>query len=269
MNAINSGFEYEKKILDTLKTTNIIGHISNSAGSSSAVCDADFKINGDIYNLEIKLDSNAQMGGSSVKYNLSDDSFSFIDSIEPDIQTLLLPALESKKPAILRLINFIIEKEATYNKKIPIVCTKDTWSLAQKENLLVNAKIPFDTNFIAAHYQKKNVFYVQIGGAGLFYLSANPANLPIPKLEGKINIELRTGRSGAKLRTSGTNMVSGGLRVQGRLKTKNKSPHTLDTIDGVQKLLEAMGDNCYLCSMGNSNLNSLQAVLKSSTIFVK
>lgn len=265
----NSGYEYEKKILDALKTTNIAGNIQESAGPSAAVCDADFILNGNLYNLEIKLDKNAQMGGSSIKYNSIDECFTFLDSNNINIQPLLLTALESKRTDILRLINFISLREPTYNKKIPIICTKDTWSEAQKENLLVNTKVPFDTNFISEHYRKKDVFYIQIGKAGLFYLYDNPANLPIPKLEGKVSIEIRTGRSGAKIRkTCGANMVSGGLRVQGRLKTKSKSPHTLDTIEGIQKLLEAIGANYQACSTGNDNLNSIQAVLKSTTIFV-
>jgi hypothetical protein len=180
-----------------------------------------------------------------------------------------LQELEAKKPEILKLINFISEKELTYNKKIPIICTMDTWVKAKKEKLLFNTRIPFNTDFITTFYKKKNVYYVQIGGAGLFYLHENPANLPIPQLKGKIDIEIRTGRSGARYKVLENTIISGGLRVQSRLKTKNKSPHTIDTIKGVQKLLEAIEHNCYPCSNDKSNLVSLGEELEASTIFVK
>ena len=69
---------------------------------------------------------------------------------------------------------------------------------------------------------------MQIGGAGLFYLDENPANLPITKLQGDIDVELRAGRSGSTLNAAGQRRVSGLLRVQGRLKFDGKSPIDLE-----------------------------------------
>ena len=77
---------------------------------------------------------------------------------------------------------------------------------------------------------------MQIGGAGLFYLDQNPANLPVPKLDGQIEIELRAGRSGSTLNASGVRRVSGLLRAQARLKFKGKSPVSLDNQLGLSML---------------------------------
>ena len=79
---------------------------------------------------------------------------------------------------------------------------------------------------------------MQIGGAGLFYLDENPANLPVPKLEGEIDIELRAGRSGSTLNAAGVRRVSGLLRAQARLKFKGESPISLDSPSGIAKLAE-------------------------------
>jgi hypothetical protein len=114
------------------------------------------------------------------------------------------------------------------------------WTTAKVAGLLkpINAKIRKDTEFIANHYKKKGIHYIQIGGAGLFYLSENPANLPIPKLEGSIDIELRAGRSGSKVNADGVKVVGGGLRAQGRLKFNGVSPYTLDDPKSIESLLK-------------------------------
>ena len=101
----------------------------------------------------------------------------------------------------------------------------------------INAKIRKDAEFIINHYKKKNIHYIQIGGAGLFYLDRNPANLPVPKLQGEIDIELRAGRSGAKVNSAGVPMVGGLLRAQGRLRFEGSSNFTLDNPDSVRRLL--------------------------------
>lgn len=121
-----------------------------------------------------------------------------------------------------------------------MACTKDAWELAARKNLLVNVKIKNTVDFIAKHYAKKGIFYIQIGGAGLFYLAGNPANLPIPQLSGDINIEIRSARSGAKMLKSGIEVVGGGIRVQARLKTKGKSPYTADDVASLKAMLTAM-----------------------------
>ncbi len=93
-----------------------------------------------------------------------------------------------------------------------------------------------NTKFIIDHYKDKGIHYMQIGGAGLFYLDQNPANLPVPKLDGEIEIELRAGRSGSSLNADGTRRVSGLLRAQARLKFKGWSPITLDSQIGIEKI---------------------------------
>jgi hypothetical protein len=104
----------------------------------------------------------------------------------------------------------------------------------------VNVKIKNTVDFISKHYAKKGIFYIQIGGAGLFYLAGNPANLPIPQLQGNIDIEIRSARSGAKMLASGVEVVGGGIRVQARLKTKGQSPFTADDPGSLKRMLDVM-----------------------------
>ena len=78
-----------------------------------------------------------------------------------------------------------------------------------------------------------------MGGAGLFYLGKNPLNLPVPEFQGEIQVEMRLGYGGSKLSfptDPPTPARSAGLRIQGRMLTKNKSSYNLDNVEDVQKL---------------------------------
>jgi hypothetical protein len=224
MSINEEGFAYENVVIDALKFAGIAGSILEGAGASATGADADFVVDGETYLLEVKKDADAQMGGTSVRY--IDGKFEVVsDTVDSGTTDLIIAALGPKRGAIEDLLG------AIDSDKFPTTCTKEEWTAAKKKGLLkpINAKITQTTDFIVDHYRKKGIDYIQIGGAGLFYLDKNPANLPIPKLEGEIDIELRAGRSGSSLNAAGIRRVSGLLRAQGRLKFKGSSPITLDS----------------------------------------
>ena len=226
------GFEYEEKVIQSLREAGYCGDITQGAGSSAADADADLRLGDVKYLVEVKKDCQAQMGGTSVRF--VDGEFelasSAVDSVTAE---MIIDALEPKKEAIQSFLSFIGAEQ------FPTTCQKSSWEEAKVNGLLkqMNAKISRDTSFIADHYKNKGIYYIQIGGAGLFYLSENPANLPIPKLEGCIDIELRAGRSGSKKNASGVPVVSGLLRAQGRLKFQGSSPYTLDNSESVREMI--------------------------------
>ena len=226
------GFEYENKVISAIHEAGCGGEIIKGAGASSVGADADIIIGDDRHLVEVKKDSGAQMGGTSIRY--IDGAFEIASSgFEEDTFEMIAEVLESRREHIDRLLDFIGAEQ------FPASCTKDAWEAAKVAGLLkpVNAKIRKTTNFIVNHYRKKGIHYIQIGGAGLFYLDQNPANLPIPKLEGESDIELRAGRSGSKENAHGVKMVGGLLRAQGRLKFTGKSDFTLDNPDSVKRLI--------------------------------
>ena len=51
---------------------------------------------------------------------------------------------------------------------------------------------PIDKTSIWEYYATKGVYYIQIGGYGLYHMSANPANLPIPPLDVTARVRIRT-----------------------------------------------------------------------------
>jgi len=102
-------------------------------------------------------------------------------------------------------------KRAMANKSIPVLDKEGNPVLVRKTgepklnsqmNMTGKKGVSFsDTSFILQHYKSKEVEYIQIGGKGLYYLSSNPANLPIPQLgDTGLVIEMRPGKSGSKKR---------------------------------------------------------------------
>lgn len=243
MNA--GGFDYENKVIAALKKARVAGNIRSGAGASAAAADADMNIYGNVFNIEVKLNPNAQMGGSSIRYNKG-GKINLVKPMEPDTNALLIDAVNAKKSDLNKLLSFLAkQKPASVNKsaiKFPMSVTREAWVNAQQKGLLVNAKVPLTADFIAKHYAKKGIYYIQIGNAGLFYMAKNPAKLPIPQLQGNITVEVRSARSGAKKLKDGTEVVGGGIRVQGRLKAKNKSPYTLDDPISIRAMLKNIKD---------------------------
>ena len=218
-----AGFAYENEIINSLKQAGLAGDILEGSGASATAADADFMLSGKKHLVEIKKDADAQMGGTSVRYD--DGEFEIVsDSVDDSTASLIIAALAPKKNHIENLLR------AIGGNKFPTTCDKYTWTVAKNKGLLkpINSKIRCGSKFIIDHYKDKGIHYMQIGGSGLFYLDENPANLPIPKLQGDIDIELRAGRSGSSLNAAGQRRVSGLLRVQGRLKFNGKSPIDLE-----------------------------------------
>ena len=47
------------------------------------------------------------------------------------------------------------------------------------------------------YYAAKNTYYIQIGGYGMYYMAANPGNLPVPKFNGALRLRIRLKRGGS------------------------------------------------------------------------
>ena len=48
-----------------------------------------------------------------------------------------------------------------------------------------------------SYYAAKQTYYIQIGGYGLYYMAANPANLPVPQFNPGLRIRIRLKRGGS------------------------------------------------------------------------
>lgn len=237
------GVDYENKVLRIIKPQiKILPNIEVKEGTSTAAFasnepDLQLLIFGKQVNIEIKMDTKAQMGGGSFNFDLKTGRFykSKKTEMDPDVEKIILKILNARKKNVIDVLNFAKKNDLPALSKevegLPLRASKDTWEAITKARLLVplNAIIKTDIDFLYDHYEHKNCFYIQMGGAGLFYLKRNPLNLPVPQLGSKFNVELRLGRSGSSyVAAVKTNVASGSMRVQGRLDGSVSSPYSLD-----------------------------------------
>jgi len=241
------GLKYELKVYDAIKKADVFmlepGDKPGAGFSNVGAGDIEGKYFGKPFNIEIKLSSDDQMGGSSFRYDMPSKKFTPVKQMDASDLDLLLSAVKDKTKDIDAYIKASHKlPPVSYHKKntgIPITVSKEGRDILKNQGLLknINTKVKTTAQFIEKHYNKKGVYYIQVGGAGLFYLGRNPFNLPIPRLNGEIDIEIRLAFSGSVGRfPDGTETRSAGLRFQGRMKTKNTSPHSLDSVDGVRTL---------------------------------
>jgi hypothetical protein len=241
MSSNQAGFEYEQVVLSAIKKAGISGDIMEAAGASNAIGDADFRIAKKAHLVEVKLDKNAQMGGTSVSYLYNCTEMQLLNAVEPEVTEMIFEAVEEQQKELDALLRFFAQEWDPTIFSFPVRVPKTIWTQAQNDGLLVNSQIQTDVNkFLAKFYRSKGVNYIQIGKCGLFHLGRNPAKLPVPKLKGTVNLEIRTARSGSKMNKSlGCKVATGAIRVQARLKTKNVSPYTLDDLNSIKAMLKA------------------------------
>lgn len=242
------GLDYELKIYRAIEkvgpTYGFLPGDKPSAGFSNVGAgDIEAKLMGKDFNIEVKLSADDQMGGGSFTYDMRSKKFTPAKKLDPADEEMLMTAVQQKTRALDTYIKAAQKlTPVKYHKAIngvPIKVSKAGRDELKDRGLLkdINTKVTTDAKFIEKHYNKKGVYYIQIGGAGLFYMGKNPFNLPIPRLTGEIQVEIRLAYSGTRgTFPDGTETRTAGLRFQGRLKTKGRSPHTIDTEAGIKKL---------------------------------
>jgi hypothetical protein len=241
---INEGLLYEQHVTNTLQNfTSPLVHMSNNTLPSFSAHgnDIDLFIRGKPCAIEVKKDFYSQMGGTSIKYDKKTQSVQLSKQIPSVDENILLSEFYNIQPRVDQFLNFVSKDAFFKDYKFPLRITLDTWNNAKKNGYLkfLNVKVERPIDFIHKIYENKGIYYIQIGGSGLFYLADNPFNLPIPQLTGKISVELRLGRSGKTsvgVKGQHVNVVGASYRVQGRLKNKQQSPYTLDDPMSFQRL---------------------------------
>lgn len=238
------GLDYEGRVLQAVrqaipkfKKYIEIDDEHETAGFSNVGVDLELLVAGKPFHVEIKMNTKAQMGGTSMLIDLKNDTMRLkkSDDIDPELQELFFAGTKAKLNDFRKVIAFFRKNSPpAFQKKLKdaIPCgavPAEVWDKAVAAGYMqrLAIKVPLkDVNWVANHYNKKGVYYIQIGGAGLFYLNKNPLKLPIPKFESLLDIEMEFRRGGGATKTGKS---SGGYRVQGRLRAmKTKSPMTLE-----------------------------------------
>ena len=248
------GVAYERDVHAALKAAKVPGLFAGerpgAAYSNQGAGDIEATYNGKAFNIEVKLNKDAQMGGTSIRIDVDADTYVLVnpDAVDDDAMPFFMATAKKQKAAIKEYINFIRKQEPIELHKdkgyaIPFgSVAKSAWVAAQKAGLLakLNDVVNFDnTKTIAKAYNKKGVYYIEIGKSGLFYLGSNPLKLNVPEFIGSVNIEFRLRPSGSKNRKLGDEtirVVGATYSCIGRFKTSIKSSYSLSKIEDIETL---------------------------------
>ena len=246
------GLEYENKVYKSMVDAGIpglnVGDKPAAGFSNQGAGDIEASYNGKAFNIEIKLSSKEQMGGTSFRYDMDTTTFTPTKEMDLDDLDLFMPIMKQKAKDVDNYIKASHQEEPKefhkQNRGVPIKVSVEARNNLKKKGLTgkiaTNIKAPI--SFIIKHYNKKGVYYINIGGAGLFYMGKNPFKLDVPELKAEIQVELGLRFGGSKLSfptDPKTPARTAGLRIQGRMLTKAKSKYNLDNPTDVKKLFGA------------------------------
>jgi hypothetical protein len=251
------GIEYEGKIHDALVAANIdgldAGDKPGAGFSNQGAGDLELKLNGKDFNVEVKMDAGAQMGGTSFKFDLKNGKIIPNADLPSQIIDPMMAAMKSKAGDIEKYIDAVNQLHAQMGidykaTGIPIKVAVPVRDKLKSAGLLkgINTKISIPSDFLIKHYNKKGVNYINIGkGAGLFYIGKNPLGLPIPEFKPDIQVEIRLAYAGGKVSFDANGKEiparNGSIRAQSRLvKFKDKSPYNLDDPKSIQAMFAKM-----------------------------
>ena len=275
--------EYEQRVLDSLEIAGIQGSMEVADADSNGP-DGQFVIDGKPFWLEIKLNTRAQMGDGAIKYypaRPAGDRFFLAKPEKFDEQgwAVAKAALQTKEDDILAWVEALRDPARPASEKwvdnpektaLGFQTTARRYQAAKESGLLNKASAGFGKlpvikappSFINKMYGAKDIFYIQIGGKGLYYMAENPANLPVPQFTGEINVEMRPRASGKpKTKDAEGNTIykyvdsavegddkvlyqGGTYSVVARFISKDLAPsqYTLDDAQSIEAMLVAMND---------------------------
>ena len=233
---MNKGFAYESKILRVMKANHLVSKEfinQESAGCDNTKPDMILNIKGKDINFEVKKDLRSQAGGTSIRY--SNGLFEFVKPIKGIEEEIVFNLLKEKEKSILNFLKY------NYVEKIPFTTSKFMWKKSVDKGLLkpINSSINCNIDFIENHYLSKDTYYIQIGGQGLYYMTKDILDLGIPKLEGKMKLEIRLTRGGSVLNKQGERVCSASLRAQARITKLVKSSFNLEDPQTIRYLLNS------------------------------
>ena len=214
--AIKAEDEALRKMIELAKLIPGLEIISKTGAGFSNVGAGDIKATykGKEFNIEFKMDIKAQMSGGSIIYNLETENFEAVNDL-PGAEEIIA-AMQDKKDALNAYL-----KEAGLKgigKGFNFKLNKKQRKRLKDAGLLKDVELSIkDTgDFITKINNKKGVYYIYIGGKGLYYLGSNPLNLNVPKFVPELaQLEVRIGFAGTN---KNTGYAGGGLRVQARIK---------------------------------------------------
>ena len=138
-----------------------------------------------------------------------------------------------------KILDIVNKEEGTNIKSIPLKTSisKKTYEKAvnskpYKEFIQLTEEL--DKSRVADHYNKKGVYYIQIGGKGLYFMGKDIHNLGVPELDASFKGTVRVKRG--SIQKKGTVYMSLISEPKIVTSTLKNSSYTLETKEGIEKV---------------------------------
>ena len=188
-----AGFLYEGRIHNRLKAKNLVPRGFVPAGSDANAPDAMFIFGGQSNKLEVKLDLKADYGQGSFEYSNGRWSLAGAKT-----------AAAEELRGLMRAVGIEAFANKQWGPKGPpnkgtIDNADFTQQMVQSDyQRFKDAFLTIPSTSIHSYYGSKQTYYIQVGGYGLYYMSANVANIPnLPQFNVGLRIRIRLKRGGS------------------------------------------------------------------------
>ena len=172
----NKGDNYEQNIFDLLTARGLIAIGSTRAGAGNTT-DIKFLHDFQEYNLEVKLDLEADYGQKMLKWDNGIWSWCVDDAV-----TLFYTSVGVLD--IVNAKNFIPNRYSIARDEI-------TTQQKNQDQKAFEDKVEIDINSLYDFYGSKNCYYIQIGGYGFYHLKQNILSLGTPQFDCRMKLRLR------------------------------------------------------------------------------
>jgi hypothetical protein len=193
----NKGFLYESQLNKSLKKYKVQRKDFQPAGADSNAPDAEIRVKGQDYKVEVKLDTKVDFGQGSLDYDLKNKKWILGGANTSSAQEMrsFLTSI-----GVLKIVN---DNWNAKSKGIPKKFTVETSKFTKKDvdNDYTKFKdffVDIPSNAVARYYNSKKTYYIQIGGGkGLYYMGSDPAKIGCPEFTLKLRLRVRLKRGGS------------------------------------------------------------------------
>lgn len=172
----NKGDNYEQSIFDLLTSRGLIATGSTRGGAGSAV-DIKFLHNFKEYNLEVKLDLEADYGQKMLKWDNGIWSWCVDDAVTSFYTSV----------GVLDIVN----AKCFVPNRYSIARDEITTQQKNQDQKAFEDKVEIDIDSLYDFYGDKNCYYIQIGGYGFYHLKRDILSLGTPQFDCKMKLRLR------------------------------------------------------------------------------
>ena len=186
------GFLYEGRVFNKLKSKNLVPAGVTPAGPDASKPDAVFLFNKQKYNLEVKLDLATDYGQGTLDYKNGAWELGGANTKEAIEMRKILTTVGAVKFANTSWgYQGAPNKGTVENKDITEEMVREDYRRFTDKFLSVPLSSLYN------YYAAKDTYYIQICGYGMYYIAANPGNLPVPKFNGALRLRIRLKRGGS------------------------------------------------------------------------